>query len=115
MTPTQIKLASAETLSILWDDGHQSVISLKTLRDNCPCASCQGETVLLKSFLPVIQPEQPGKYKLVGAEPVGSYAISMSWGDGHRTGIYTYERLRSLCECPECLSKKGKNPVEHSA
>lgn len=105
MVPTQIKLSGTETLSIIWDDGHQSVISLKSLRDHCPCASCQGETVLMKTYLPVIQPEMPGKYKLVGAEPVGSYAIGLSWADGHRTGIYTYERLRSLCECPECLAK----------
>lgn len=107
MVPTQVKLANAESLSVLWDDGHQSLISLKSLRDHCPCASCQGETVLMKTYLPVIQPEMPGKYKLVGAEPVGSYAIGMSWADGHRTGIYTYEHLRSLCECSECLAKKG--------
>lgn len=107
MVPTQVKLTNAESLSVLWDDGHQSLISLKSLRDHCPCASCQGETVLMKTYLPVIQPELPGKYKLVGAEPVGSYAISISWADGHRTGIYTYEHLRSLCECSECLAKKG--------
>lgn len=107
MVPKQIKLATTETLSISWDDNHQSVISLKTLRDNCPCAGCQGETVLLKTFLPVIQPEMPGKYSLTGAEPVGSYAIAMHWGDGHRTGIHTYQRLRDLCECAECLTKKG--------
>lgn len=106
MTPTQIKLTNTETLSISWDDGHQSVIALKSLRDNCPCASCQGETVLLKTYLPVLQPEMPGKYMLVGAEPVGSYAIGMAWADGHRTGMYTYERLRLLCECPECRAKK---------
>ena len=111
MTPTQIKLSNAESLSILWDDGHKGLTSLRTLRDNCPCAGCLGETVLMKTYLPILQPEQPGKYKLVGADTVGSYAIGMSWGDGHRTGIYTFERLRSICECAECLAKKGKNPI----
>jgi len=111
MTPTQIKLSNAESLSILWDDGHKGLISLRTLRDQCPCAGCQGETVLMKTYLPILQPEQPGKYKLVGADTVGSYAIGISWGDGHRTGIYTFERLRSICECAECLTKKGNNPV----
>jgi DUF971 family protein len=108
MTPKQLKLDSGDRLSILWDDGHQGFSSLKTVRDHCPCASCQGETVLMKTYLPILQPELPGKYKLVGAESVGSYAIGMSWGDGHRTGIYTYERLRSFCECPECSAKQGK-------
>ena len=113
MTPKQIKLDNPETLSILWDDGHRGVISLRTLRDNCPCAGCQGETVLMKSYLPILQLEQPGKYKLVGAETVGSYAVGMSWGDGHRTGIYTFERLRLLCECEECLSRKGKKTEQN--
>jgi DUF971 family protein len=102
MTPRKIKLEAQDELLIEWDDGHESVIPLKSLRDRCPCAGCQGETVLLKSYLPVLQPEQPGKYKLVGVEQVGSYAVGVRWADGHRTGIYTYERLRSLCECNVC-------------
>jgi DUF971 family protein len=107
MLPTQIKLLDSTTLSLQWDDGHSGRITLRTLRDNCPCASCQGETVLLKTYLPVIQPEMPGKYQLAGADTVGSYAIGMSWADGHRTGIYTFARLRDLCECEECLRKKS--------
>ena len=110
MVPTQIKLAKDEKtktdqLSLAWDDGHAGVISLKTLRDNCPCAGCRCETVLLKSYAPAPQPELPGKYRLVGAEPVGSYALGVSWGDGHRTGIYTWEYLRSLCECDLCRGR----------
>jgi DUF971 family protein len=31
-------------------------------------------------------------------EPVGSYAIRIYWSDGHNTGIYTWELLRSLAE-----------------
>ncbi|MBM4161613.1 MAG: DUF971 domain-containing protein [Ignavibacteria bacterium] len=111
MVPTQIKLVSDENskieqLSLSWDDGHRGVISLRTLRDNCPCASCQGETVLLRTYAPVPQPELPGKYKLTGAEPVGSYALGLSWADGHRTGIYTWESLRSLCECEACIGER---------
>ncbi len=107
MVPRQIKLIDSATLGIVWDDGHQGRIRLRTLRDNCPCASCQGETVLLKTYLPVIQPEMPGKYELVGADTVGSYAIGVSWKDGHRTGIYTYERLRQICECEDCTRTKA--------
>ena len=61
MVPTQIKLVSdenskVEQLLLDWDDGHQGVIALRTLRDNCPCASCQGETVLLRTYAPIPQP-----------------------------------------------------------
>lgn len=107
MAPRQIKLHSPNQLGITWDDGHVSVIRLTTLRDHCPCAGCQGETVLLRSYAPLPQAELPGKYDLKNASQVGSYAIQLTWGDGHATGLYTWERLRSLCECEACLKKAG--------
>ncbi|MBI4428358.1 MAG: DUF971 domain-containing protein [Ignavibacteriales bacterium] len=106
MTPTTIKLENANALAAQWDDGHKSRTSLRTLRDNCPCASCQGETVLLRTYEPVPSPDLPGKYELKKAEQVGHYALQLFWGDGHATGIYTWERLRSLCECEICNGKK---------
>ena len=110
MIPTQIKLTTdentkADVLLLAWDDEHRGLITLRTLRDNCPCAGCQGETVLLKTFAPAPAPEMPGKYKLVGAHQVGSYALALSWADGHQTGIYTWDHLRSICECKVCQSK----------
>lgn len=111
MIPTQIKLSQneqtkSEQLSLLWDDGHAGLISLRALREHCPCAGCKGETVLLKTYTPTAQPEMPGKYKLVNAQQVGSYALGISWGDGHNTGIFTWEKLREICECGICLGKK---------
>lgn len=108
MIPKQIRIdveatTGLERLALLWDDGHQGLIPLRSLRDQCPCAGCQGETVLLKSYKPEPTPDKPGKYKVVGAQQVGSYALSVSWADGHQTGIYTWETLRALCECPSCL------------
>ncbi len=120
MFPTQIKLVTdertkADQLSISWDDGHAGFIRLKTLRDECPCAACKGETVLLRTYTPSPQVELPGRNKLVSAQPVGAYALGVRWGDGHSTGIYTWEHLRSLCECETCRSKKarpsGEDPI----
>lgn len=96
MTPTQISLSKPDVLSLKWSDGTDTLIPLKALRDNCPCASCQGETVLLKTYKPAEQPELQGKYVLKGAQQVGHYALQIIWGDGHQTGIYTWEKLRSL-------------------
>jgi DUF971 family protein len=98
MIPTQIKLSSPDELSIKWGDGHASIISLHSLRDNCPCAGCQGETVLLKMYKPEPQQHLLGRYTLTGIQQVGHYAIQISWGDGHTTGIYTWEILRNLGE-----------------
>ncbi len=107
MTPTQIKLSNPSELSVKWDDGHASIITLRTLRDNCPCAGCKGETVILKSYIPQQAPELPGKYALKNAEQVGYYALQLYWGDGHSTGMFTWEHLRSLCECPECAARES--------
>ncbi len=106
MIASKIELSSSQELSILWDDEHTSIISLQTLRDRCPCAGCQGETVLLKTYTPVPQPQLPGKYNLIGIQHMGHYAIQISWGDLHSTGIYTWDYLRNLCECPSCLSRE---------
>jgi hypothetical protein len=64
--------------------------------------------VLFKSYVPpAVDRSTPGRYELTGAETIGAYAMKFSWGDGHDQGIYTWEHLRGLCECPACLREKG--------
>jgi DUF971 family protein len=33
---------------------------------------------------------------------VGRYALHFAWSDGHATGIYPFELLRSICPCGAC-------------
>ena len=35
-------------------------------------------------------------------KPVGNYAISLAFSDGHATGIYRYDFLREICPCERC-------------
>ncbi len=103
MKPVSIKKGTNQDLSIMWDDGHKGRSSLKQLRDRCPCAGCQGETVLLHSYQAPPQDRSiPGRYEITGIQQVGSYAVQLSWRDGHSTGIYSWDYLRSLCECESC-------------
>ena len=97
MKPTSIKKVSRNELKIVWNDGIESVYALEELRDRCPCAGCSGERVLMHEYVPP-EPDKtaPGRYDLKGIQPVGSYAIQLTWGDGHNTGIYSYEYLRSF-------------------
>ncbi len=105
--PLQVKQTEPTHLSILWSDGHQGTTSLRTLRDACPCAGCNGETVLLHSYAPQSPDLQaPGRYSLKAVETVGGYALKFVWGDGHDMGLYTWEHLRGLCECAECVAKR---------
>lgn len=103
LVPNQIKQSSPSQLMIDWNDGHTSVYDLEYLRRECPCASCKGETILWKTYEPVKKNEiTPDMFVLTSIQTVGSYAIQISWKDGHNTGIYTWENLRTLCQCDEC-------------
>jgi len=97
MNPVQIKIVDKEKLFIKWHDESESSISLKYLRDECPCAGCKGETVLLKTFRPPTPPiASPGMYEIINIETVGDYAIQITWKDGHNTGIYSWDYLKDL-------------------
>ena len=97
MNPKQIKILDQNKLAIQWNDGSSSEISLKYLRDECPCANCKGETILLKTMRPARQDKNaPGRYDISNIEVVGGYAIKISWKDGHDTGIYSWQYIKTL-------------------
>src|SRR5512142_3410529 len=48
----KLSRSGTEAIRLEWSDGKESIISLKTLRDACPCASCKGETVLFQHYAP---------------------------------------------------------------
>lgn len=97
MTPAKIKLTKKDNLFIKWEDDSESLLSLKYLRDECPCAGCKGETILLKTYRPPApQVNTPGRYKIKNIETVGDYAVQITWQDGHNTGIYTWDYLQQL-------------------
>lgn len=110
MQLTKLKQTSPTEIELSWNDGHESRITLNVLRDSCPCAGCKGETVLFRTYVPPeADTSTPGRYELKGAALVGNYAVKFSWGDGHDVGMYTWEHLRSLCECNECAAQRVQN------
>ncbi len=93
--PTQIKRLP-DAISVQWNDGHQSEYSYQLLRQKCPCAKCEsGKSD--KNPLRALPTDPLSKnLTLVDIQLVGRYAIRLVWADGHKTGIYTFEFLRSL-------------------
>ena len=74
-------------------DDETSYISPKVLRGECRCAVCveefTGEQILDKSSVPDnIQP--------TSIAPMGNYAVSIQWTDGHTSSVYPYEVLQKL-------------------
>ena len=84
-------------LAIQWSDGKETFIDYNRLRDSCPCAHCAGETDALGNVYknPDIE-KVKSAYDLTSYQKVGHYAIQLKWGDGHDSGIYTMEFLRSI-------------------
>ncbi len=112
MNVKKINVTKDQKLKITWDDDSESYISLKYLRDQCPCAGCKGETVLFKTYRPpaptVITPEM---YKIKNIETVGDYAIQITWQDGHNTGIYSWDYLKELEEGEKENKDQNYNPL----
>ena len=82
-----------------WEDGLESYINLKTLREKCPCANCEGEKdVFGNIYIGNTSPINENSFLLKGLQPVGYYALRPFWKDGHHSGIYSFEMLRALCE-----------------
>jgi DUF971 family protein len=97
-------------LLIDWSDGHASEHSYEALRRGCPCAWCAGEGGQKGSVSASTQFSEQ-QTTLYEVQPVGRYGLTPVWGDGHHTGIYTYERLRGTCECAECRAVRGTRPA----
>lgn len=95
--PKKIKRTENNSLRITWSDDTISEIDLETLRDKCPCVSCQGETVLFSSYIPIKSPfKASGFYEIEKIDTIGNYAIQITWKDKHNTGIYSWELLNEL-------------------
>lgn len=96
MKPERISVRNG-ILEVSWMEGNTWSISLPYLRDECPCAGCKGETILLHTYRPA-SASPPGEegYRIKAIIPVGSYAVQVVWKDGHDTGIYSWEYLETL-------------------
>ena len=107
-TSVRIHVKTGAGVDIAWADGHESHFDFPYLRDNCPCATCNDERGKKQAFagsspapsavLPMFKP----KPRAQSASQVGNYAIQINFNDGHSTGIFSYDYLRTLCPCDEC-------------
>ena len=90
--PTEIKLHQvSRKLEIAFNDGARFELPYEFLRVYSPSAEVRGHA-------PGQEVLQLGK-KNIGiksVEPVGSYAVTLTFSDGHDTGIYSWEYLYEL-------------------
>ena len=89
-------------LQIGWSDGQIRRYFVAELRRECPCASCREKARAAAEkppeLLPVIANPQGEPLTIVQMEPLGQYAYTIIFSDGHNTGIYTFDFLRQAGE-----------------
>ncbi len=92
--PTEIRLKKdRRTLVVTFDDGVVFDYSAEYLRVCSPSAEVQGHSAAEKKTV-------PGKrlVEIIKIDPVGNYAVRLTFDDLHSTGIYSWSYLRELGE-----------------
>ena len=85
--------AGKKSLRITWRDGRVSDFGYPDLRRACRCAECVEEM----TGRPLLDPATVAEdIRPVDIKAVGTYAIKITWSDGHDTGIYAFDRLVRL-------------------
>lgn len=93
--PVRLEFNDARSeLSVTFDDGYAGAIPFELLRVESPSAETRGHSAADRP------PPPAGKrsVKVIGADPVGRYALRIRFDDGHDTGLYTWSWLRELAE-----------------
>jgi DUF971 family protein len=90
--PTELRLNSDKTrLTALFDSGERFILPAEYLRVESPSAEVQGHGAGQKKI--VTGKEQ---IKITALEPVGNYAVRISFDDGHDTGLFSWDYLHEL-------------------
>jgi DUF971 family protein len=125
----KVHVSSGAGVDITWADDHSSHYDFAYLREECPCAMCNDERLkkaqgqekdqqlkkehpapaaappLSSPLLPMYKPKLTAK----AAHAVGNYALQIDFNDGHATGIFSFDFLRTICPCAECAREYRSN------
>ncbi|MDB4755728.1 MAG: DUF971 domain-containing protein [Pirellulaceae bacterium] len=98
--PAELKIEN-DYLVVRWSDSTSDKIAIRDLRDSCPCANCREQRSLPpqtaeNSLLPIVSSEQKQLLTIRQMRPVGNYAYSITFSDGHSNGIFTFDFLYSM-------------------
>ena len=97
--PEAVELTPAH-LRLRWPDA-EVVLAAATLRAACRCAHCRVATRSAE----VATVDR--SITLTHAEPVGQYALQLTFSDGHSRGIYPWSFLRELSLVGTTASPQG--------
>ena len=97
--PTKLEMTKAGQLRIVWSDAQVREYAVRELREKCPCATCREKRNAPPppaTSLPILSAAEVAPLRIAAMNPVGRYAYSIDFSDGHDTGIFTLESLREM-------------------
>lgn len=83
-----------QTLGIVWTDSSENRYDVVALRKSCPCAVCVDETTGQRNQ--ALMDDISDKVRPVTIQSTGQYAMTIAFSDGHGSGIFTFDYLKSL-------------------
>jgi len=90
--PTELSFdRTQKVLRVAFDDGAAFDIPFELLRVESPSAEVQGHNANQKQLV-----RDKADVGIRAAEPVGRYAVRITFDDGHNTGLFTWPYLRKL-------------------
>ncbi|MEM9411303.1 MAG: DUF971 domain-containing protein [Planctomycetota bacterium] len=98
--PESLSKTDQRELVIQWSDGMEQVLPFRLIRDNCPCATCMEKKLNPREkpagSLHILSAAEARPLELITMRPVGNYAYNISFSDGHTSGIFSFDLLRSF-------------------
>lgn len=87
--PEEIRLSKAkDSLFVKFDNGYETTLTAELLRVESPSAEVQGHGSGQKTT-----PAGKANVTIAAIEPVGNYAIRISFSDSHDTGLFSWDIL----------------------
>ena len=83
----------SERITLRWADGKTVSIANRELRASCRCAHCVNEFSGERTADPTAIPADVHAREI---RTVGNYALSITWSDGHSTGLFPYPTIEHL-------------------
>lgn len=108
--PSGITMHSvSRSLEVIWDDGETSTFTFEFLRVMSPSAEVQGHT-------PSEYQLQVGKRDvgIVSVDPVGAYAVRITFSDGHDSGLYSWDYFEHLSKNQDKLWQEYLDKLEEA-
>ena len=97
--PTELRLSrDRRQLTVTFDDGARHQFEAEFLRVHSPSAEVQGHSREQRRLV-------AGKRQvaIAAVDPVGNYAVRLTFDDSHNTGLFTWDYFRTLGRDKETL------------